>query len=472
MLFPALGSVLRDLLSLDPFLFIVASGACVHVVSCTLSLYVFADARRPPCRVVLPYIVLGLSVIVAMRYPYWVAESIPVIFTLPVTTAVLYWTGEGRKQTWANFVALGIAVIGSTLSKMASVAMLAPLACTGLLPAYARMPRPLRGAALIGMLICVSYAAAILLHLGPRMLTLASLGPMSYAILSHHDVALTVAYPWLMRDSAAVVLACISFLFAPWVLASTISFGFVLFLASPFLFNITFVCATALFGLIVYENPDRLKKCTIPAFAGLLLALPAVLLTDPAGVATGVAWVVCIGGAVWIALSQVAREQANWRSSPMWHAAVGMGMVLLLGLTGVVRGHIILDSGWPPELTPQVRDIWLEVRARTPKDALIFTDQTGPEPTLLSGWNTYATIGERQIFVSDIYQTASLRSDPQKAMAVLQENEAILLGTTPPEQVKLRSTYSAFFAVVSRARTVPNHWVQVYANDAFVLYRL
>jgi hypothetical protein len=49
---------------------------------------------------------------------------------------------------------------------------------------------------------------------------------------------------------------------------------------------------------------------------------------------------------------------------------------------------------------------------------------------------------------------------------------AVLLGAMPPKQLKLRGTYGSFFAVVSRARTVPNHWVKVYENDAFVLYRL
>ena len=69
-------------------------------------------------------------------------------------------------------------------------------------------------------------------------------------------------------------------------------------------------------------------------------------------------------------------------------------MLLCLGLVAVGRGHLIPESGWQAGvLTPQVRQIWLAVKERTPPDALIFTDQTGIEPTLLGSWNTYAFIG-------------------------------------------------------------------------------
>ena len=76
----------------------------------------------------------------------------------------------------------------------------------------------------------------------------------------------------------------------------------------------------------------------------------------------------------------------------------------------------MLTSGWQAGvLTPQVRQIWLTVKQRTPEDALIFTDQTGVEATLLGSWNTYAFIGARQIFVSNLYMNQVTRDNPQRA---------------------------------------------------------
>lgn len=479
MLFPALGAVLINTFDFDPFLFIISSGASFHVASLALSLYLFASARRQPRQTALSYLILGLSVVVGIRYPYWVVESIPVIHILPVTIAVLYWIGEGKTESWARPAASAIAFVGSALSKIVTMSVLVPVAFASIVPAFSRMPRVMRGAALAVAILCTIFAAALLVRLGPTMLKFGGLGPVSYDLLWRYGTPISAAYPSVMRDAASVVLAVVSFFFVPWTVASAIAFGFFLFLACPYLFNIDFACSTLLVGLITYENPYSPKKFTIPTIIGLLLALPAVLLTDPAGVSSGLSWLLFVGGAVWIALLQAARgwEQDDQQSNPwpkeLWPACFGMVAVVVLGLIGVARGHIVLASSWTQgELTPQVRDIWLAVRARTPADTLIFTDQTGREPTLLGGWNTYAIMGARQIFVSDLYQTASLRSDSEKATQLLDENNAVLSGTIRPEQLQLRSRYGAFFAVVSRGRNVPALWTKVYENDKYALFRM
>jgi hypothetical protein len=123
-------------------------------------------------------------------------------------------------------------------------------------------------------------------------------------------------------------------------------------------------------------------------------------------------------------------------------------------------------------LTPQVRQIWLAVKRRTPPDALIFTDQTGIEPTLLGSWNTYAFIGARQIFVSNLYINSATRLNRQHALDVLRENDAVLDGALPPAQLALRGRYSGYFGVVSRTRPVPAGWDKIFENEQFALYRI
>ena len=227
-----------------------------------------------------------------------------------------------------------------------------------------------------------------------------------------------------MRDVSAVLLAGCAFLLADWLLAAAIAFGFLLFLAYPFLFQFDFVCAAIILGLIACDHPERLRKYALFVLGGLLLALPAAVATDPAGISTGLAWLVCVGGTVWLAIP--VREPLGLQG---WARVAACGALLCLGLTGVARGNMVLTSGWQPGvLTPQVRQIWLAVRERTEPDALVFTDQTGIEATLLGSWNTYAFIGARQIFVSNLYMNSATRMDRQRALDVLAQNIAVLEG--------------------------------------------
>jgi hypothetical protein len=119
-----------------------------------------------------------------------------------------------------------------------------------------------------------------------------------------------------------------------------------------------------------------------------------------------------------------------------------------------------------------VRQIWLAVKERTPSDALIFTDQTGIEPTLLGSWNTYAFISARQIFVSNLYINSTTRNNRQHALDLLRENDAVLNGKLRPPQLTLRGRYSGYFAVISRVRPVPAGWVEIFENDRYALYRM
>jgi hypothetical protein len=275
--------------------------------------------------------------------------------------------------------------------------------------------------------------------------------------------------PYLLRDCSAVLLAAAGFLFADWLVAGVIAFGFLLFLTYPFLFYFDFMCAVIILGLLACDQPARLWKYRIFVVGALLLAAPAALLTDPAGVSSGLVWLVCIGGTIWIALP--------WQRPLAWpgtgRAAAAAALVLCLGLVAVGRGYLIVTSGWESGvLTPQVRQIWLAVKARTPPDALIFTDQTGIEPSLLGSWNTYAFIGARQIFVSNLYINGVTRNNRELALDVLRENDAVLNGKTSPAQLELRGRYSSYFAVVSRARPVPVQWVKLFENEHYALYEI
>jgi hypothetical protein len=349
------------------------------------------------------------------------------------------------------------------------IAVLAPFAAVSAIPRFFQMSRGIRRAAVVGSVAAAAYVATLLYQMGSLNFAVAPVGPVSVNLVLRYHFDFWSALPFALRDVSAALLAVVAFLLVDWLVASTIAFGFLLFLAYPFLFQFDFVCAAIILGLIARDHPERLRRHRALTLGALLLALPAVLLTDPAGLPSGLAWLVCIGGVTWTAVSG---ERALAWSGP-GRATAAAAVLLCLGLVAVGRGHLVLTSGWQAGiLTPQVRQIWLAVKERTPPDALIFTDQTGIEPTLLGSWNTYAFIGARQIFVSNLYMNSATRLNRERSLAVLRENDAVLNGGLLPAQIRLRGRYSSYFAVVSRARVVPAGWVKIFENEQFGLYRM
>jgi hypothetical protein len=393
MLFPLLGAALSRVVTLDPFLFIAAGGAASFVLALGLTLYLYIRGigilTRGP-HVLLSSITLALAIIVANRYPYWIVESIPMVYAVSVTLVVVYWARKHDAR--AQLLAFVLAVVGSALSKVVGAAVLAPYAAIAAVPRFFRMSRGFRTAAAVAAIAAVVYVAILLYQMGSLTFAIAPFGPVGVNLILRYHADFWTVLPFALRDGSAVLLAAVAFLLADWLVASVIAFGFLLFLAYSYILQFEFVCAVTILGLIACDHPERLWKYRLLVLGALLLALPAVLLTDPAGLSSGLVWLVCIGGTLWIALS---RERPLTRTGP-GRAATAAAVLLCLGLIGAGRGYLVLDSGWrqgAPELTPQVRQIWLAVKERTPPDALIFTDQTGVEPTLLGGWNTYAFIG-------------------------------------------------------------------------------
>jgi hypothetical protein len=395
-----------------------------------------------------------------------VVLSIPVIHAVPLTIVTVYWAR--KHNTWAQLLALAIAMIGSALSKVVGAAVLGPLALAALWPRFFRFSRSVRSLVGIAAIAATAYAVVLLYRLGSNF-GLAPLGPSSFTMIHNDHASFATAFPDLLRDCSAVLLAVAGFLLADWLVASVIAFGFVLFLLYPFLFYFNFMIGCIILGLVACDWPERLWKHRILVVAGLLLALPAGALVDAAGAWPGFFGLACVSGAVWIALSY---EQPVTRS-PQGRISAAALLLLCFGLVAVARGNLIVDSQWQPGvLTPQVRQIWLAVRERTPPDALVFTDQTGMEPTLLSSWNTYAFIGARQIFVSNLLMNSATRSNPERASDILAKNDAVLNGTLSPPQLSLRGHYSSYFAVVSNARNVPPQWVKIFENKQYSLYRI
>ncbi len=462
MLYSAFGAVLTELEGFDPFLYLLAGGGTAFILYTGLSLYLYVvDLAKPPD----PYgvAVLLFAFVAALRYPYWVAESTPIIY-LPALVIAVWWMAErGRTcPAWAA-VAVGAALTGTALTKVVTAAILVPAAAASAYRRLRSLPIAPRTLIWAGVLAFSLYAFAMLVNFMPTFLSRADVGPAGY---------LYPTWWFIARDASALALIVISFLAFDFGIALALSIGFASALAYAFLFDGNFSCAVLLLGVISLTNlPARFRW---PIIIALAFALPAVFISNNGDSMNGVIWTCCVGGMVFVALA-VAHPAFGMRiirQVSLWAGAAAA--VAALGLIGAANGYIIANSGWnagQPALTPEVRDIWMAVRRFTKPEALIFTDQVNDQQMLLGGWNQYSVTGQRHIYFSN-FMNSELRTDRAKLKSVLAINESVLRGERNPAEVSTRDRYQDFYAVVSGSRPVPSGWDVVYQNQRYNLLRI
>jgi hypothetical protein len=485
MLLSMLGAALMRFIALDPFQFVLATGASLYVFGFGLALYAYLSLRSN-IATGLSYVVLVLAAIVAMRYPYWVVESTPVIFTVPLAVSIWYCATDDRSAT-AVFTNTAMAIVGSALSKVTSVIALAAVSLAPLLGApqemaqqFRRSPLSVKIAVTAIAIIALSYAALMLYRFGPLMVAAGGIAPESYERYqwaTQFQMPRRAVLPYLLRDTGTFLLAVLAFRMLPWALATALAVSLAAAFIVPSVLRINFMCAALMLALAGVDSPLLLKKSKWLAVAAFLLCLPAIVQTDFGGYPSSAVWVLCIGGMAWtVCASAPARTHAAAFFAPHF-ARLGIVILSLAGvlaLAAVANQEIVFAA--PSDylyIPPEARDIWTVVRQQTPKRALIFTDQTGAEPfSALGGWNTYATTGQRQIYVAGWYQSPEFRQSPQLLMERLRLNESLLSGQIQPADLHYRAgPYSDYFAVVRRMRTMPANWRKVYENAAYALYR-
>ena len=480
LLFPGIGAMLAPLPGFDSFLFIAVSGATFFALSTGIALALYAAASRTKSSGdLLPqHLAVVGATLAAARYPSWVIESIPVIHIVPLTVAIWFLAKETSSRVGSVLAVAILALLGSILTKVVTFAVLGPVALARSVGLFLRVRGVWRFIILFAGASALGYIVWMLWLLGPHFLKFGQFGPESLKYFRGGYNSIRVI-PLLLRDIATLILGVTVFRLAQVELAVAIAGGLATSLIWPFLFYANFVCAIFIIGLLTLDHPERLQSNTKLLFSALLLALPAVLLGDLAGIQAGITWFACLGPIAWIAVNQGISFYADKSNrgrltvAAIW--SIGALGLLTVALLAVGRGQLIIDSGLRTslyELTPSVRDIWLAVREKTPKDALIFTDQTGNDTKLLGGWNTYALFGQRQVYIADWQVSKHLRWDPDKRDEVLQRNEQVLRGDIRPTELPLSRRYGSFYAVVRQDRPVPSKYELIYDNKRYRLYRL
>lgn len=469
-LYPAFGAALLHVPGFDPFLFMLASGGTSYVLLSTLMLHLYiTDRVRHPIDI-LSLATVVLTLIVAARYPYWVAESIPMV-VVPALTISVWWMAErGQRILGWSIAGMLAGLIGSILSKVVIAAVLVPLAAAGLWKTVRTLPSAIRVAGLVIAGLFGAYCIYMLAKFLPLFSASTTIGPESYR---------TPGWIYTLRDASASMLVVLAWLTTKRLIALALTFGMATFLAFSWVFQANFVCVTLVLGLVTVATPRLSVATRIFALAALAISLPAALLGDIAGASSGFMWLLCLGGGTLIAvLSAVDLTRLHLRFTLPVSALVAATTfaIAAIALVGVARGTVIVDSGWhiqaQQRLSPQLKEIWSSVRQSTPKDALIFTDQVDDTESTLGGWNTFAYSGQRHVFLSSYVTTFALRNDRAKLRDVLAVNDAVLAGTRAPRDVATQFSYGSYYAVVSATRQTPSGWRKVFSNSLYALYEI
>jgi hypothetical protein len=463
-LYPALGAALLGLPGFDPLLYLLAGGGTSYVFFSAVMLQIYLTDRTPRPADWLSVSVLLLTFLVAARYPYWVVESIPVVFT-PALTISVFWMTERSKTSFGwTIAAMAAGLVGSALSKVVSAAVLFPLGASGLWRQFKLLPNYVRIAAFVIGAVFGIYCVVMLWRFLPLFLEIGDFRPESIR---------NPIWSFRLRDAGTIVLALAGWLVADAPVALAISIGYAAFLSFSFVLQISFVCATIVLGLatVAVQQKSATRWFVLIALA---FALPAAVLTDPTGTASGLVWILCLGGSVIVAiLSTVRIENGEWLLSLRGAAATAMTtfVITALLLVGTANGHIIFNSGWAA-LKPELRDVWARVRRLTPHDSLIFTDQVDESINIVGGWNTYAYSGQRQLYISSYFTSFELRRSADKLRAVLADNDAVLNGSKKPSDIPLRSHYENMFAVISASKSAPPGWTKIYGNSDYAIFKI
>ena len=128
-------------------------------------------------------------------------------------------------------------------------------------------------------------------------------------------------------------------------------------------------------------------------------------------------------------------------------------------------------AGLRPVLSRDDWDAWHYVRTRTPPRALIFTSLTGLTVDEHHGWNYYAMLGGRQIYIAGwIENDISVHQD--QLVRRLQTNADVLGGRLTPCELGAGWSLGPYYAVLRRSDAVPPHARLVHENPSLAVYRL
>ena len=462
------------------YLFNITSICVFFVLSTAYTLRVFSSYRSSIGLKPLSNrdnILITTLFLAASRHPSWIVESPPIIFMTPVIFAVAYAVARAGDNIGRLGFALALAIVGSILSKIVTLAVLGAYTGIKLLQWITRHAR-IGHYIFFGIFSCViafyifymvqSFGALFLTSWEPGPEFLARFADKGWAqfhkvvpkLLKDVGLVLIVVGVWKTRDLALITAS---------LMALATHFLF------PFLFTSTPAAILILLAgyiMTVEDIPQRTERLLL---WGALAFLPHHYRHDPGNWYPLALWAFTFGITVYLTLSLGSRSYAKTQSpgtSPTtWRHVAGAGVIIAVTLISLSNGSLRIGKKNLELVPTSLYDVWHNTQINTPANALIFTDQTGNNRQRLSGWNDYALMAQRQFYVVT-WASGPMRHEPGLLEERLSNNAAVLSGNLKPSDLELSKPYGAYYAVVVNGEIRPENFLKIYENNDYALYKI
>lgn len=464
------------------YLFNIASSCVFFVLSTAYTLRVFSTYRSSIGLEPLSnthIILITTLFLAASRHPSWIIESPPIIFMTPIIFATLYAVARAGDNVGRLGFALALAIIGSILSKIVTLAVLGAYTGISFLQWIIRHAR-IGHYIFFGIFSCVIafYVIYMLRSYGALFLTTWEPGPEFLArfadkgwgqfykvipkLLKDVGLVLIVVGVWKTRDLALITAS---------LMALATHFVF------PFLFTSTPAAILILLAAYIMTTDSIPHKTERLLLWGALAFLPHHYRHDPGNWYPLALWAFTFGVTVYLTLSLGSRSYATTEtespgtSSTQWRHVAGALIIIAVTLISLSSGSLRIGKKNLELVPTSLYDIWNHTRLSTPDNALIFTDQTGNNRQRLSGWNDYALMAQRQFYVVT-WSSGPMRHEPGLLEERLSNNSAVLNGIMEPSDLALSKQHGAYYAVVANGKKRPSNFLKIYENSDYTLYEI
>ena len=464
----------------DIYLFILASLSTFYALSIAYMLHVLTVYRShcgypalTPGNMTLIVVIL----VAAARYPSWILDSPPAVFLAPVALAVMYAVARAGENSSRLGFALALAVAGSAITKVVSLAVLG--AYTGLKFLHVIVRRASAMQFLWLGMFCIAIAAYVIYmagNFGNLFLTEWVPGPESWQRFEKKGWSeFRRVIHVLLKDVGLLLIVAGTLKLGDRALALTA----ILAVLSNFLFSFLFTPSPAVLLLLIAawllttrEVPRGAARLLL---TGALLFVPHHIRHDPGEWQMMLLWTLTLGASALLVLryhADAGGDQAEkTRNRTTWRQLAIVFLVGSLSLSALATGDFRLGKKRIEPVAATLYDIWMNTRQRTPTDALVFTDQTGNDTGRLGGWNDYSMMAQRQFYISS-WSISQLRYRHSERMEQLEKNAAVIDGRLSPLALSLSRKYSGYFAVVRKDASFPKHFRVLYDNTDYVLYEI
>jgi hypothetical protein len=428
----------------------------------------------------------------ATRYPSWIVETPPFAFAAPIAVSIAYLGARAEQRPKLFYGLLPLVVIAFAITKVVLLAVVAPYVFFLFLQnSYRRKDRAALIALAIGAIFAAAFAGYLVVTYGGRFLALSSAdyyGPESLEFLYHKvfvqggrlikALRTTALMPTFGQDVAPILLLVGASRLRNMPLFLATFIGVALFYVSPFLFNGTLAASFLLIACVIVLNArQKVSRLALAMFSvAALLMVRTHTQTDKGGWQIALFWLTTFGGACYLTMVDwLGAKEARPASSisakftTAWRLMLPVAALSLVMAMGT--GQLTIGATHDSPVPPKLYDLWVNVREKTPADALIFTDQTGDTPDRLGGWNDLALTAGRQFYIVS-WSVSPLRGNEAARTKRLQQNRDVLSGKLAPPQLSLSRPYGAYYTAVRNDWSPIPGAQKIFDNDSYAIYRL